>query len=96
MAERDAVRARPCTRPGVRLPPLAGRTDARLRRNTEEYAEQHDLRGMMADLAQSVMVNMPQDPRAFLAAELARRRPPPSGRDRDDAGALPRNADAHV
>ena len=49
--QRDAVRARP----GARLPPiLQGRPDPRLRRNREAYAETHDVRGLMAELTQSI------------------------------------------
>ena len=49
--QRDAVRARP----GARLPPiLQGRPNPRLRRNMEAYAERHDVRGLMAELTQSI------------------------------------------
>ena len=57
------------------------------------YAAQHDLRGLMEELSQSLLLHMPQDPRAFLAAELgaARRRPLPTelADYGEDAGALP-------
>jgi hypothetical protein len=65
--QRDAVRAQP----GARLPPiLQGRPDPRLRRNMEAYAETHDVRGLMAELTQSIMVGMPEDPRRFLAVVI--------------------------
>ena len=54
------------------------------------YAEQHDVRGLVEELAQSILLNLPRDPRAFLAAELTRHRLPPTD-DRENAGALPRN-----
>ncbi len=85
---RDAVRARP----GVRLPPiLQGRPDPRLRRNMEAYAERHDVRGLMAELTQSIMVGMPEDPRRFLAAEMGRQLQQQTD-DRNDLGAMPRDS----
>ena len=85
--QRDAARA-----PGgrrARLPsltPLSGRPDARLRQDMAAYAQEHDVRGLMDALAQSLLLRMPRDPRSFLAAELARHRPLPA----DSALPLPR------
>ena len=86
--QRDAVRARP----GARLPPiLQGRPDPRMRRNMEAYAERHDVRGLMAELTQSIMVGMPEDPRRFLAAEMGRQLQQQTD-DRNELGAMPRDS----
>ena len=85
---RDAVRARP----GVRLPPiLQGRPDPRLRVNIEAYASAHDVRGLMWELTQSIMVRMPEDPRRFLAEEMGRQLQQQAD-DHAELGAMPRGS----
>ena len=88
--QRDAARA-----PGgrrARLPsltPLSGRPDARLRQDMAAYAQAHDVRGLMDELAQSLLLRMPRDPRSFLAAELSRHRPLPHAAPAAADSALP-------
>ena len=89
MQQRDAVRAPGGGRARLRpMTPLTGRPDAKLRQNMATYAEEHDVRGLMEGLAQSVLLHMPRDPRSFLAGELAQHRPLPTD-NREDAGSLP-------
>jgi len=87
-ARRDAMRAPRGGRARV-LPPLPVRPpDAQLKLDMAAYAEEHNVRGLMDELAQSLLLRMPRDPRSFLAAELARHRPLSTG-EREDPGALP-------
>jgi hypothetical protein len=51
------------------------------------YTQLHDIRGLMDELAQSILVHMPDDPRKFLAAELGRHHQQPTG-DREDVGKM--------
>ena len=88
VTHRDAVSATP----GARLPPiLQGRPDPRLRRNMEAYAATHDVRGLMGELTQSIMVRMPEDPRRFLAEELGRQLQQQAD-DHAELGAMPRGS----
>jgi len=57
----------------------------------EAYAERHDVRGLMAELTQSIMVGMPEDPRRFLAAEMGRQLQQQTD-DRNELGAMPRDS----
>jgi len=59
-----------------------------LRRNMEAYAQEHDVRGLMGELTQSILVRMPEDPRRFLAAELGRQLQQQAD-DRDELVAMP-------
>ena len=62
-----------------------------LRRNVEAYAQEHDVRSLVGELTQSIMVRMPEDPRRFLAAELGRQLQQQAD-DRDELGAMPRDS----
>jgi len=90
---RDAVSERLVARlphGRVRLPPiLQGRPNPLLRRNMEAYAHEHDVRGLMGELTQSILLRMPEDPRRFLAAELLGLQQQQPADDRDKVGAMP-------
>jgi hypothetical protein len=57
----------------------------------EAYSATHDVRGLMGELTQSIMVRMLEDPRRFLAEEMGRQLQQQAD-DRDELGAMPRGS----
>jgi len=66
MKSRDHVRP-PA---GRQLPPVPRRTPQN-RRDANDYVAEHNIRGLMTDLTQKVLLHMPPNPREFLQASLA-------------------------
>jgi len=66
MKSRDHVRP-PA---GRQLPPVPRRTPQN-RRDANDYVAEHNIRGLLTDLTQKVLLHMPPNPREFLQASLA-------------------------